>query len=217
MIDLKKIIKENQEALNNSSTFNGRQITMYGCAAEIFNVIMGEILNGEEKNPMSMEMTTAVISALEAAKQTLLEPFLNEGGRATVDTNINATISAIKRAAEHPEQPQSESERKPVRLIDANSIRYTTMQIGHSHGAEPPETFAYKEDIDKLPTVEIEELEIVQHLREISEARGRLIEKYKSRLDEAIREREAAIDFIKYLDRNYSSYMTEDEKFTQWR
>lgn len=75
MIDLKKIIKENQEALNNSSTFEGRQITIYGCAAEIFNAIMSEILDGKEKNPMSMEMTIAVISALEAVKQTLLEPF----------------------------------------------------------------------------------------------------------------------------------------------
>lgn len=134
-----------------------------------------------------------------------------------MDKNLNAFINAAIRTAEHPEQPKPEPERKPVRLIDANTIKYTTMQIGHSHGGEPPETFAYKEDIDKLPTVEIEELEIVQHLREISEARGRLIEKYKSRLDEAIREREAAIDFIKYLDRNYSSYMTEDEKFSQWR
>lgn len=27
----------------------------------------------------------------------------------------------------------------------------------------------------------------------------------------------AAVNFIKYLDRNYSGYMAEDEKFEQWR
>lgn len=78
MIDLKKIIKENQEALNNSSTFNGRQITIYGCAAEISKAIIAEIFDGKEENPMGMEMTIAVASALEVAKQTLLEPFLDK-------------------------------------------------------------------------------------------------------------------------------------------
>lgn len=71
-----------------------------------------------------------------------------------MDTNINAVINAAIRA-EHPEQPQSEPERKPVRLIDANSIKYTTRTIEHSQGGAPPVTFAYKEDIDKLPTVEL--------------------------------------------------------------
>ena len=82
-----------------------------------------------------------------------------------MDTNINAFINAAIRTAEHPEQPKPEPERKPVRLSDANSIRYTTMQIGHSHGSEPPETFAYKKDIDNLPTIDTEELGIVQSLR----------------------------------------------------
>lgn len=44
--------------------------------------------------------------------------------------NINAFINSAIRT-EHPEQPQSESERKPVRLIDANSIKYTTRTIEH--------------------------------------------------------------------------------------
>ncbi len=33
----------------------------------------------------------------------------------------------------------------------------------------------------------------------------------------AVKERNKAVEFIKYLDRNYSSYMTEDEKFEEWR
>ena len=33
----------------------------------------------------------------------------------------------------------------------------------------------------------------------------------------AIKERDKAVEFIKYLDNNYSSYMTEDEKFEEWR
>lgn len=123
--------------------------------------------------------------------------------------NLNAVINAIIRTAEHPEQPKSEPERKPVRLIDANSIRYTTMQIGHSHGAEPPETFAYKEDIDKLPTVEIEELEIVQHLREVAEARGRIIEKCRKSLVNVTKEREAAKRVIKDLVIMYGIKITD--------
>ena len=27
----------------------------------------------------------------------------------------------------------------------------------------------------------------------------------------------AAVEFIKYLDRNYSGYMAEDERFADWR
>lgn len=68
--------------------------------------------------------------------------------------NINAVINAAIRT-EHPEQPQSEPDRKPVRLIDANAIKYTTRTIEHSQDCAPPVTFAYKEDIDKLPTVEL--------------------------------------------------------------
>lgn len=125
-----------------------------------------------------------------------------------MDTNINAVINAAIRE-EHPEQPKPEPERKPVRLIDANSIKYTTRTIEHSQGGAPPVTFAYKEDVDRLPTVEIEQLEIVQHLREIAEARQRLIEKYKTRLDEAIREREAAKRVIKDLVIMYGIKITE--------
>lgn len=33
----------------------------------------------------------------------------------------------------------------------------------------------------------------------------------------AVKERDKAVEFIKYLDKNYSSYMTEDEKFEEWR
>lgn len=41
--------------------------------------------------------------------------------------------------------------------------------------------------------------------------------KSKAELTKAIIERDKAVEFIKYLDRNYSSYMTEDEKFEEWR
>lgn len=75
MIDLKKTIKEAQETLNEAKTFNRRQITIFGCSAEISRAIIAEIFDGKEENPMSMEMTIAVASALEVAKQTLLEPF----------------------------------------------------------------------------------------------------------------------------------------------
>jgi hypothetical protein len=33
----------------------------------------------------------------------------------------------------------------------------------------------------------------------------------------ACKERDKAVEFIKYLDKNYSCYMTEDEKFEEWR
>lgn len=100
-----------------------------------------------------------------------------------MDKNINAFINAaIRTAAEKPE-PQAEPERKPVRLIDANAIKYTTRTIEHSQDGAPPVTFAYKEDIDKLPTVDPESLEIVNQ--------------YKTRLDSAIKEREAAKRVIK--------------------
>lgn len=58
-------------------------------------------------------------------------------------------------------------------------------------------------------TVDVNDLEIVQHLREISEARQRLIEKYKTRLDEAIREREAAKRVIKDLVIMYGIKITD--------
>ena len=41
--------------------------------------------------------------------------------------------------------------------------------------------------------------------------------KSKAEIDETITKGNKAIEFIKYLDRNYSSYMTEDEKFGEWR
>ena len=41
--------------------------------------------------------------------------------------------------------------------------------------------------------------------------------KNKAEIAEIIIERDKAIEFIKYLDKNYSSYMTEDEKFEEWR
>lgn len=125
---------------------------------------------------------------------------------ATVDTNINATISAIKRAVEHSEQPQSEPKQKPVRLIDANAIKYTTMQIGHSHGAEPPETFAYKEDIDNLPTVDPESLELVQDLRRRLKSAEEISAKAISMLSRAEMEREAALNELDKLRREFERY-----------
>lgn len=119
--------------------------------------------------------------------------------------NINAFINAAIRT-EHPEQPQSEPERKPVRLIDANAIKYTTMQIGHSHGGEPPETFAYKEDIDRLPTVDTEELEIVQSLRKLLKSRGEILSKTMAMLSRAEMEREAALNELDKLRREFERY-----------
>lgn len=39
----------------------------------------------------------------------------------------------------------------------------------------------------------------------------------KEEFEKVITERDKAVTFIKYLDRNYSSYMTEDERFDEWR
>ena len=44
-----------------------------------------------------------------------------------------------------------------------------------------------------------------------------LIESLQAQLAESQRREKAAVEFIKYLDRNYSGYMAEDEKFEQWR
>ena len=33
----------------------------------------------------------------------------------------------------------------------------------------------------------------------------------------AVKERDNAVELIKYLDKNYSFYMNEDEKFDDWR
>ena len=41
--------------------------------------------------------------------------------------------------------------------------------------------------------------------------------KAKTDFEKITEERDKAIEFIKYLDKNYSSYMTEDEKFEEWR
>ena len=39
----------------------------------------------------------------------------------------------------------------------------------------------------------------------------------RAKLSESQRREQAAVEFIKYLDRNYSGYMAEDERFAQWR
>lgn len=118
---------------------------------------------------------------------------------------IDAKINAI-RTAEHPEQPQSEPERKPVRLIDANSIKYTTRTIEHSQDGAPPVTFAYKEDIDKLPTVDTEELEIVQSLRKLLKSRGEILSKTMAMLSRAETEKEAALNELDKLRREFERY-----------
>ena len=38
-----------------------------------------------------------------------------------------------------------------------------------------------------------------------------------ARAEAAEAERDRAVEFIKYLDRNYSGYMAEDERFAEWR
>lgn len=44
-----------------------------------------------------------------------------------------------------------------------------------------------------------------------------LIESLQAQLAESQRRERAAVEFIKYLDRNYSGYMAEDERFAEWR
>ena len=39
----------------------------------------------------------------------------------------------------------------------------------------------------------------------------------REQLAESQRREQAAVEFIKYLDRNYSGYMAEDERFAEWR
>lgn len=43
------------------------------------------------------------------------------------------------------------------------------------------------------------------------------IKQLEQELAETKHELRAAIEFIKYLDRNYSGYMAEDERFAEWR
>lgn len=97
-----------------------------------------------------------------------------------------------------------------MRLIDADKLAkevteaFYIVQIGREIDEQALKiiTVVHKgiqDWIADTDTVDVNDLEIVQHLREISEARGRLIEKYKARLDKAIREREAAKRVIKDL------------------
>ena len=44
-----------------------------------------------------------------------------------------------------------------------------------------------------------------------------LIESLQAQLSASQRREKAAVEFIKYLDRNYSGYMAEDERFSKWR
>lgn len=44
-----------------------------------------------------------------------------------------------------------------------------------------------------------------------------LIESLTAQLKEARQREKAAVEFIKYLDCNYSGYMTENERFAKWR
>lgn len=39
----------------------------------------------------------------------------------------------------------------------------------------------------------------------------------KAELEQVKAERDKAVGFIKYLDFNYSGYMSEDKRFSQWR
>lgn len=97
-----------------------------------------------------------------------------------------------------------------MRLIDADKMAkevteaFYDVQIGREldEWALKIITFVHKGIQDLIAdtdTVDVNDLEIVQHLREISEARGRLIEKYKARFDEAIREKEALKSVIRRL------------------
>lgn len=43
------------------------------------------------------------------------------------------------------------------------------------------------------------------------------IKQLEQELAESRRREQAAVEFIKYLDRNYSGYITEDERFAEWR
>jgi len=76
MIDLKKIIRKSQEALNNVKTQEERQKIIYDCAEEIYDAFNVEIFDGEDENPMSMEMTISVASALVEVKRVLIQPYI---------------------------------------------------------------------------------------------------------------------------------------------
>ena len=43
------------------------------------------------------------------------------------------------------------------------------------------------------------------------------LEAAADRIEALQKENASAIEFIKYLDREYSGYLTEDEKFEKWR
>lgn len=40
---------------------------------------------------------------------------------------------------------------------------------------------------------------------------------YKKDYEELKQERNRAVEFIQYLDKQYGNYMTEDERFKEWR
>ena len=76
----------------------------------------------------------------------------------------------------------------------------------------------YEELIEKLREIDVIGFAYVSHgvnvdCGEVADA----IEKLVNELEKVKRERDVAIKFIKYIDQNYSSYMTEDEKFEGWR
>ena len=52
---------------------------------------------------------------------------------------------------------------------------------------------------------------------DLLESQQARIAELEAQLAASQRRERAAVEFIKYLDRNYSGYMAEDERFSKWR
>lgn len=72
-------------------------------------------------------------------------------------------------------------------------------------------------DLIERQKIEIEYLNNIQaDLRESLRLASEANKDMAAELSALKKDYEKAVDFIKYLDRNYSSYMTEDERFENW-
>jgi hypothetical protein len=59
--------------------------------------------------------------------------------------------------------------------------------------------------------------ELVDGKMEENQRLRRINENLQAQLSASQRRADVAVEFIKYLDRNYSGYMSEDERFAEWR
>jgi len=59
--------------------------------------------------------------------------------------------------------------------------------------------------------------EIEERRAESWEAEKRLLQKTREQLSSVTAERDAAVEFIRFIDQNYSGYMEDSDRFDEWR